>query len=144
MLLMSLQYSFLVGEHYFLTVNAKNGPSGFFEFYTWNLVSPLQSTFAVASDFIVVAMTIDRSVDFITSFLVRVPEFLFTNQFRFMVMRNLDMIQQASRNARGDLTGHSSNNRVWMKRLVINKKSTVGVNYSGLATESIFSLLGFL
>ena len=79
MLLMSLQYSFLVGEHYFLTVNAKNGPSRFFEFYTWNLVSPLQSTFAVASDFIVVAMTIDRFVNFIASFLEFLSFFSQTN-----------------------------------------------------------------
>ena len=60
MLAMTLQYSFLVANHFLLTKSYKNAPTRIFATYTWNVVCPMQSAFAIASDFVVVAMTINR------------------------------------------------------------------------------------
>ena len=60
MLAMTLQYSYLVANHFLLTKSYKNAPTRIFATYTWNVVCPMQSAFAIASDFVVVAMTINR------------------------------------------------------------------------------------
>ena len=59
-LTMQLQYTVLVSKHYLLATNYLNPATEALATYTWRFVFPLQTVFSVTSDFIVVAMTVNR------------------------------------------------------------------------------------